>query len=298
MTEKVISFLIHSPDGLYVEGTMGGGGHSEAILNHLSAEGQLVCLDQDEEAITFSKNRLKRYKDQVSIINENFSRINHVLDALNIDSIDGFFLDLGVSSHQLDEGNRGFSYLNNGPLDMRMSQQQQLTAEQIVNNWPEKDLANLVYDFGEERGSRQIARAIVRAREEKSRIQTTAELTEIIQSVIPFRFQNKSLSRVFQALRIAVNDEMEVLVNCLQHIYPYLKKGARVVIISYHSLEDRMVKYYFRGDPLSFKKQREWHQGNLFDFDVLTRKAVTPSDEEIMGNSRARSARLRAAEKI
>lgn len=287
--------MIESSSGIFVDGTLGGGGHSEAILKQLSHDGRLIAIDQDDDAIAFAQDRLRVFEDKLTIVKDNFVNIHQVLERLKVKAVDGLLLDLGVSSWQIDEAQRGFSYLNDGPLDMRMNQHQHLTAAEIVNTWSEKELADLIYIYGEERASRKIARTIVRQRNENDGIQTTGELSSVIRSVIPYNFQNKTLSRVFQAFRIAVNQEMDVLINCLRNVYPYLKKGARVVIISYHSLEDRLIKYYFRGDELSFLKQKEYSLKTNFNFQVLTRKAVLPSEEEIARNSRARSAKLRAA---
>lgn len=298
LLNEVLVYLDVSPDGIYVDGTLGGGGHANSILEKLSSRGRLIGLDQDIEAIKFSQQRLEFFKDKFISVNDNFSNIDIVLKELEIPAIDGMLLDLGVSSRQIDDDARGFAYSSAGRLNMKMDASMQLNAGYVVNVYAEEDLANLIYRYGEERASRKIARAIVQYRNQKDSIETTNELSEIIRSVTPARFQTKILSRVFQAIRIEVNDELGMLKTCLEKVYGLLKDGGRIVIISYHSLEDRLVKRYLRGEILSFDKNEYLDGKTPFTFKRLISKPVIPSEEEIKRNSRARSAKLRAAVKI
>ncbi len=298
LLNEVLEYLDVSPDGVYIDGTLGGGGHAEAILQKLSVNGKLIGLDQDEEAIQFAGERLKGFGNQFVSIQENFSNIDIALQNLGIEQIDGMVLDLGVSSHQIDDVSRGFSYAAKGPLSMKMDLSVQFGADHVVNTFSEEALANLIYHYGEERASRKIARAIVRARIKDQLIETTDELAKAVCSVTPSRFHIKTLSRVFQAIRIEVNDELDALRTCLEKVYGFLKMGGRIVIISYHSLEDRLVKRYFKGEVLSFNKNEYLDEKTDYSFKRLTSKPVLPNETEIQMNSRARSAKLRAAVKI
>jgi len=295
LLEESIAYLVTDPSGSYVDGTLGGGGHSEAILRKLSKGGQLIGIDRDETALEFAKERLRSYS-RFQAVHSPFSEIGSVLDSLEIQIISGILLDLGVSSPQIDEGKRGFSYMTDGPLDMRMSAEDTLSAADIVNTYPERELADLIYQYSEERLSRRIARLMVRKREENP-IKTTQNLAEIVRQCVPGKHQIKSLSRVFQALRIATNRELDQLRDCLVGCYPYLAPFARVVVITYHSLEARMVKRFFRGDDPSFSREDPISPMPKYHFRILTKKAIVPSNTEIERNPRARSAALRCAER-
>ena len=294
MVESVLDNLVTDPSGLYVDGTLGGGGHAEAILEYLDEHGQLLGMDRDEEAVVWSKRRLARYGDRIRFFHETFGNMGIAFSSYRID---GCLLDLGVSSHQLDAVERGFSYQSDGPLDCRMDRTMKTDVKTIVNAYSADALADMIYMYGEERASRRIGRAIVEARKE-ARIETTADLARIVRRVTPQRWQNKTLSRVFQGLRIFINQEMEQLRSALLDAYDLLKPGGRLVVISYHSLEDRMVKRFFRGETPSFRADEETFPLQDVNLGVLTKRAIRPSDEEIGRNPRSRSARLRAAEKL
>ncbi len=231
-------------DGIYVDGTIGGAGHSKEIANRISKKGLLIGIDRDEEAICVAKERLKKFEN-VEFIHGNHDNIKNILEDLNIVSVDGILLDLGVSSYQLDERNRGFSYIGNGVLDMRMDQTQELTAEYVVNNYKEDELARIIYEYGEERFSRRIARKIVETRK-YSKIETTDELVKIIEEILPKRNgEGHPAKRTFQAIRIEVNNEIRPLYNTIIESINVLKPGGRLCVITFHSLEDRAVKNAF-----------------------------------------------------
>lgn len=297
LLEESISYLFTDPSGIYVDCTLGMGGHSEAILKRMSPEGRLVGIDRDQTAIQYAKKRFECYKNHFEAVCSSFSQIEQVLNKLEIRSIHGILLDLGISSPQIDEKQRGFSYMTDGPLDMRMDAENPLSASEIVNTCPERELADLIYNNSEERLSRRIARRIIWARE-KSPINTTRELADIVRNCVPGKYQIKSLSRVFQALRIAVNDELEQLRQCLQNVYPFLLTGSRIVVITYHSLEARMVKRFFRGDEPTFSKEDPFSPMPKYHFRILTPKAILPSEAEVQRNPRSRSAALRSGERL
>lgn len=284
--------LVGDPDGIYVDGTLGGGGHSSLILQKLSEKGRLYGIDQDPEALAFSTERLGQ-DARMTILHGNFGYLDVLLPKEVKGRVQGIVLDLGVSSHQIDEASRGFSFQQNGPLDMRMGDLQTQTAGNIINEYSFEDLRNLFYRYGEERQSSRIARAIVAGRP----LSSTAELREAIISVVPARFQNKSLARIFQALRIAVNNELDMLVRFLDLVPGLLAEKGRVVIISYHSLEDRLCKNFFRFGNIEGKPVKDFYGNPLAPLTEITRKVVVPDEEEIGSNPRSRSARLRAAEK-
>ena len=300
LVDQVLKFLIGSPSGVYVDGTVGGGGHSIEIVRRLNKAGKLVGIDLDEQAIAFASDRLKQFEKQTFLKKANFAKLGEILGSFEIDQVDGILLDLGVSSHQIDSSERGFSYLASGPLDMRMSTGIKTTAEKIINTYSEQDLERIFREFGEERKARYVARAIVRERG-KSQITITQQLAKIIEPVVPFQHRIKSLARVFQAIRIAVNEELENLNLFLNQSLDLLKSGGRLVIIAYHSLEDRLVKEFFTGQsnpcqcppglPLCVC-------GKQATIRLLTRRVVRPSEEEIKTNPRSRSAKLRAGKKI
>lgn len=282
LVEKVLEFLMVKPDGVYVDATLGGGGHTERILEKLSPTGVLIGIDTDMDAVEYSK---KRFGEKIFIFHSNFSHLPEILSLKNILSIDGILFDLGISSFQIDNPQKGFSFSKNGVLDMRFDKRQKIDARYIVNNYSEFDLASIIYKYGEERHSRKIAKKIVNERVINP-INTTSELSSIIESVVGKKFLNKTLARVFQALRIEVNQELETLRKTLETSIELLNTSGRIVVISYHSLEDRIVKNIFK--MLSQKKM----------LNILTKKPVIPDFTEVLENPRSRSAKLRAAEKL
>ncbi len=296
LKEEALRFLVTEKKGIYLDGTLGGGGHSEAILKTLSKSGRLVALDLDKDAIEFSQKRLK-FKNFIAE-QANFKNLGEVLKKLKIAGLHGILLDLGVSSYQIDTAEKGFSYRTSGKLDMRMNSKQELTAHEIVNTFSGEELGEIFKKYGEERRYRAIARVIVKERE-KHLIETTTDLKEIISVVLPYRNRVKSLSRIFQALRIAVNEELENLKSALEIGSNYLTTGGRMVVISYHSLEDRIVKTFFKHNsrrcvcPPDLPICVCGEPGLL---KLLTKRSVQPLEEEIQRNPRSRSARLRAAE--
>ena len=280
--------------GVYVDGTLGGGGHAKALLSQqkvTSGKIKVIGIDQDLEAIFAAKNNLAEFKDQVEFVHDNYSNLPSILENKEIEKVDGILLDLGVSSYQLDNIERGFSFKDDAPLDMRMNKEQEFTAEDIVNLYDEDKLADVIYKYGEERYSRQIAKKIAEARK-ISPIKTTNQLVEIIKTATPpkYRFGNRIhfATRVFQALRIETNDELDVLAKFIPETCELLNRGGRLAIISFHSLEDRIVKHLFRDiENLCSGK-----------YKVLTKKPIVASEEEITANPRSRSAKMRVLEKI
>ncbi|MBN1449084.1 MAG: 16S rRNA (cytosine(1402)-N(4))-methyltransferase RsmH [Bacteroidetes bacterium] len=299
LLEPAIEYLVGSPDGVYVDGTLGGGGHSFHLLRTLSAQGRVLGFDQDADAIRHAQT-LFRNERRMTLVHSNVVHLSDILQQHDIHAIDGILLDLGVSSHQIDLPDRGFSFRFDGPLDMRMDHEHPVTAADIIAHRSEEELARLFLRYGEERGSRRIARAIVRVRAERP-IERTAVLVDIIASVIPPPHRSKTLARIFQALRIAVNDELEVLERTLKDTFPLLRVGGRVVVISYHSLEDRLVKHFLRHEAASCvcpPRTPVCICGKIARMRILTSKHREADESEIRRNPRARSARLRAGEKI
>ncbi|MCI0515309.1 16S rRNA (cytosine(1402)-N(4))-methyltransferase RsmH [candidate division KSB1 bacterium] len=300
LAEVVCEYLITAPNGIYVDGTLGGGGHAHALLSRLGPGGRVIGLDWDDAAIGCAESRLAEYRDRIQIIPENYRFAGKQLTNRQITEIDGFLLDLGVSSYQIDTVGRGFSFQNPAPLDMRMSATQELTAAEILHQYSERALADIFYRFGEERFARRIARRIVEQRK-SGKIADSQSLGEIIRAVVPPPLQIKSLARIFQALRIEVNRELANLEAGLKGILPFIKPGGRLVVIAYHSLEDRLVKQFFRAEsqvcqcPPQFPHCVCGAKGQL---KMITRKAVQPTEAEMQRNPRARSARLRVAEKV
>jgi 16S rRNA (cytosine1402-N4)-methyltransferase len=282
LLQEVLHWLEVKGDGTYLDATVGGGGHAAAIAQRLSS-GRLIGLDRDAQALEIARERLMGFGERVTLVHAEFSKIGDVARELGLPPLDGVLADLGVSSMQLDRADRGFSFRQAGPLDMRMNREAPEAAEEIVNRWPERELANLLYREGEEHDSRRIARSIVRARP----IRDTAHLATVVAGARRLRGRQKlhPATKTFLALRIAVNREMEELGQFLLRTPATLSSGGRWVVLSYHSREDRMVKQAF---------QRLAHSGEM---KVLTKKIVQPGDEEIQANPRARSAKLRAAEK-
>ena len=282
LLDEAVQLLAPVDGGIYVDGTLGLGGHTEKILQSCSPSGRVIGFEWDDNALELATKRLTPFGRRYSAQHRNYSEIMDGLTEMGIHGVDGLLLDLGVSSLQFDNATRGFSFQADGPLDMRMDRRRHPSAEEIINNFSKDDLADIFYYFGEERQARRIASHIV-AEREKERIKTTSHLAHIIAGAIPRKFHPRKIhvaTKVFQALRIAVNNELDNLTTVLNFITDILKPGGRICIITFHSLEDRLVKWKFKDNPL---------------LHVLTKKPVTPSNEEIKMNPRARSAKLRAA---
>ena len=300
MLKECIDGLNIKPNGIYVDGTLGGAGHSKEIVKKLSNEGLLIGIDRDEEALMVAKQNLKEYKN-IKYVHDNHDNIKKILERLQIDKVDGILLDLGVSSYQLDERNRGFSYLGDNDLDMRMDKNQELTAKEVINSYEEEKLANIIYEYGEERFSRQIAKNIVKARSEKP-IETTKELVEIIEKSIPKSKQNNGhpAKRTFQAIRIEVNDEIKPLYNTVKDCIDCLKTGGRLCIITFHSLEDRAVKNAYieaKGKCTCPSDLPYCVCGAKTLGNIITRKPIIASKEEQEENTRSKRAKLRIFER-
>ena len=287
---------------IYVDGTLGGAGHSSEILKRLSKEGRLIGIDQDTDALKAAKERLKDYSN-VTFVHSNFSNIENVLNNLNIDGVDGILMDLGVSSYQLDEGERGFSYMKDAPLDMRMNRENDFSAYNVVNEYSEEDLYRIIRDYGEEKFAKRIASFIVENRQEKN-IETTLELVEIIKNAIPAKARREGphpAKRTFQAIRIEVNSELSILNKTIEDGVEKLNKGGRMAIITFHSLEDRIVKNKFRDLAVSCRCPKEFPVcvcGEKAKVKIISRKAIEPTKEEVEINPRSRSAKLRVIEKL
>ena len=299
MLEESINGLNIKPDGIYVVGTAGGAGHSCEIAKHLNENGLLIALDRDPDAVIAASERLSVYKN-AKVIRSNYSQLREVLDSLGIDKVDGVLMDLGVSSHQLDTGSRGFSYHVDAPLDMRMSQDG-MSAADVVNSYSEKELAKIIFEFGEEKFSRQIAANIVKARE-LSPVKTTLELAEIIKNSVPqkVRRDKNPCKKTFQAIRIAVNGELEHLSKGIDDAFYSLKSGGRLAVITFHSLEDRLVKQRFAGWCRGCTCPPDFPQcicGNKPQGKLVNRKPIEAEKEELEKNNRSRSAKLRIIER-
>ena len=300
MLQECIDGLNIDPNGVYVDGTCGGAGHSSRIAEKLES-GTLCAFDQDPDAIAVIRQRLAPFSDRTIIIHDNFRNMTAALGNHNVFGVDGVLLDLGVSSHQLDEAERGFSYRMDAPLDMRMSKEG-VSAKDLVNTLPEAELARILFEYGEEKFSRKIAAAIVREREKKE-IETTGELTEIVSKAMPAasRREKHPCKRTFQALRIAVNEELDVLSQGIDAAFDLLNPGGRLVILTFHSLEDRMVKQKFAAFAQGCTCPPDFPVcvcGKKPRAKLITRKPMLPSDEELAVNSRSKSAKLRILEKI
>lgn len=300
LLEETINGLNIKENGIYVDGTLGGAGHSKKILEKLSIQGKLIGIDRDEEALKAARENLKEYKN-VEYIHGNHDEIEEILENIGIEKVDGILLDLGVSSYQLDEKERGFSYLGNNELDMRMDKTQQLTAKEVVNSYSEEELANIIYEYGEERFSRQIAKNICEDRKQKE-IQTTQELVEIIEKSIP-AFAKKDghpAKRTFQAIRIEVNDEIRPLYETVKKCIKHLKSKGRLCIITFHSLEDRAVKnaYIEEAGKCTCPKDLPYCVcGSKSEGRIINKKPIIATEEEQVENSRSKSAKLRIFEK-
>ncbi|MCA0983576.1 16S rRNA (cytosine(1402)-N(4))-methyltransferase RsmH [Halobacillus yeomjeoni] len=291
------------PKGAYVDCTLGGGGHSEVIASQLDAEGHLYAFDQDEMALEAAKERLKPYADRITFVQANFRQLEEKLNELGVEHIDGIVYDLGVSSPQLDIGDRGFSYQNDAPLDMRMDRTAALTAKEVVNEWPYEDLVRIFFKYGEEKFSKQIARKIEKARMDHS-IETTGELVELIKEGIPAPARRKGghpAKRVFQAIRIAVNDELGAFQDSLHQAARVVSVGGRIAVITFHSLEDRLCKQAFKkwsSNPPMPKNIPMIPEDKQPPFELVTRKPIIAEEDELEENRRSRSAKLRVVEKV
>lgn len=286
-----VDYLVNDPNGTYVDVTYGGGGHSRCILDKLD-QGRLIAFDQDADAQSqlIEDNRL-------TFVASNFKNLGRFLKYHQAYPVDGILADLGVSSHQFDTPERGFSYREDGVLDMRMNRQTGNSAQDIINQYDEKALSDIFYRYGELSDGRALARRIIKAREDQP-ITTTQQLVDVLKPALIRGKENKSLSKIFQAIRIEVNQEMSVLESFLEQTVDALKVGGRLVIISYHSLEDRMVKNFMRAGNLNGEVEKDFYGNPQTPFKLITRKAIQPDNEEINVNPRARSAKLRVAEKI
>ena len=303
LLNETVDSLNIKEDGIYVDGTLGGAGHASLVCSKLQ-DGKLIGIDQDKDAIAVASERLDKFgKDKFVIVRDNYCNIKSVLENLGIKKVDGIYLDLGVSSYQLDTASRGFTYRVDAPLDMRMDDRKEEIAGDIVNNYSESELFRVIRDYGEDRFAKNIAKHIVKYRQNK-RIETTGELTEIIRGAIPMKIQltgGHPAKRTFQALRIELNEELKVLEDSIDVMIDLLNTGGRLSIISFHSLEDRIVKNIFRRNenPCTCPKNFPLCVcGNTSKGKVVTRKAILPSEEEILYNSRSKSAKLRVFEKI
>ena len=304
LLNETIENLNIKPDGIYVDGTLGGGGHAYQVASRLSEKGRLIGIDQDADAIAAAGERLKEFGDKIIIIRSNYANMKEELHRIGVEKVDGIVLDLGVSSFQLDTPERGFTYRDeNAPLDMRMDDRQSLTAKDIVNGYSEMDLYRIIRDYGEDKFAKNIAKHIVQERAEKP-IETTGELTEIIRASIPMKVQvtgGHPAKRTFQAIRIELNKELEVLQNNLDDMIDLLNPGGRICIITFHSLEDRIVKTNFKRNENPCTCPSDFPVcvcGKKSKGKVVTRKPILPSEEELEVNSRSKSAKLRVFERV
>lgn len=302
LLQECIDGLNIKPDGIYLDGTLGGAGHSSQILKRLTT-GRLIGVDRDPVALKAAGERLEKIGGNYTLVHNNFENIRSILDSLGIDKIDGILCDLGVSSPQLDDGSRGFSYMADAPLDMRMNRQDSLTAYTVVNTWPREELRRILFTYGEERYAPLIAAAIERRRQEKP-IETTLELTDIIRSAMPgkaLKEKQHPAKRSFQAIRIAVNDELGAVERLMAVAPDCLNQGGRLCVISFHSLEDRIVKNAMQEAARGCTCPKEFPVcvcGKTPDMKIVSRKPIVSQDEELQDNPRARSAKLRVAEKL
>lgn len=302
LLDETIDGLDIKPDGIYVDGTLGGGGHSYEILRRLSPKGRLIGIDQDGEALKAAGERLKKFENQITLVRSNYCEIDKVLKELNVEKVDGILLDIGVSSYQLDNLERGFSYKSDAPLDMRMDTRQELTAADVVNTYSENELFKIIKDYGEDKFAKNIAKHIVLARKEKP-LETTKELSEVIKRAIPMKVQAKGghpAKKTFQAIRIEVNQELTVLKESIDKMIDLIKPNGRICIITFHSLEDRIVKTKFRENENPCTCPPNFPVcvcGKKSKGKVITRKPIIPSEDEIEENKRAKSSKLRIFER-
>lgn len=302
LLDETIESLNIKPNGIYVDGTLGGGGHSYEIAKRLTDGGRLIGIDQDEDAIRAAKERLSEFADRVTIVRDNYCNMPKVLDELGVSKVDGILLDIGVSSYQLDEAERGFTYKQDAPLDMRMDQRQEMTAKDIVNGYSEEDLYRIIRDYGEDKFAKNIAKHIVQARQIKP-VETTFELDEIIKAAIPMKFRatgGHPAKKTFQAIRIELNRELEVLDESIDAMTDLLNDNGRLCIITFHSLEDRIVKTIFRKNENPCTCPPDFPVcvcGKKPKGKVITRKPIVPDEEELEENKRAKSSKLRVFER-
>ena len=302
LLDECIEGLNIKPDGIYLDGTLGRAGHSREIAKRLTT-GRLICVDRDDAALEAAQTRLADYMDRVTLVHSNFDKVSDILDDLGLKGIDGMLFDLGVSSPQLDDGSRGFSYMADAPLDMRMDRSEGLTAADVVNGYDQNELRRILLQYGEERYAPLIAAAIVRRRAEKP-IETTLELVEVIKSAMPgkaLREKQHPAKRSFQAIRIAVNDELASVERMIRGAVPKLNKGGRLAVITFHSLEDRIVKVGMADFAKGCTCPPDFPVcvcGKTPDVKLVSRKPIIPTDQEVEENPRARSAKLRVAEKL
>lgn len=303
MLDECLEGLNIKADGTYVDGTVGGAGHSIEIVKRLSENGRLICVDKDEDALKAAGERLAPYKDRVTFIHDDYKNLVNELDSIGVGKVDGILLDLGVSSYQLDNAERGFSYMKDAPLDMRMDRSQRISAHEVVNGYTESELARILFDYGEEKLARQIARNIVRARSEKP-IETTLELAKIVEDTYPAKTRWKfghPAKRTFQAIRIEVNDELSSLGEAVTAMARRLEKGGRMAVITFHSLEDRIVKSAFKELSLACTCPPDFPVcvcGKVQEVELVNKKPITANEEELENNSRSQSAKLRVIEKL
>ncbi|MCI9104131.1 MAG: 16S rRNA (cytosine(1402)-N(4))-methyltransferase RsmH [Lachnospiraceae bacterium] len=303
LLRETIDSLKVKPGGIYVDGTLGGGGHAFELCSRLGKDGRLIGIDQDEAAISAASERLSEYKGQVTIVRSNYSRMPQVLDELGIGKVDGIYLDLGVSSYQLDTPERGFTYREDVPLDMRMDQRKPMTAADIVNAYSEEKLYRVIRDYGEDKFAKNIAKHIVRKRQEKP-IETTGELVEAIKAAIPARVRatgGHPAKQTFQAIRIELNGELEVLESSIDRMIERLNPKGRLAVITFHSLEDRIVKHKFRENEQPCICPPDFPVcvcGRVSKGRVITRKPIIPTEEEEKENNRAKSSKLRVFERV
>ena len=302
LLEECLEGLDIKPDGIYVDGTLGGAGHSSHIVQRLTT-GKLIGIDRDPVALEASSKRLESYKDRVTLVHSNFCKMKQVMENLGIPGVDGILLDLGVSSPQLDDGERGFSYMADAPLDMRMNSQDKLSAYEVVNTWSQDELKRILFDYGEERYAPRIASAICRRREEKP-IETTLELVDVIRSAMPpqaLREKQHPAKRSFQAIRIAVNDELGSVEKAMQDAIPLLNPGGRLAVITFHSLEDRIVKNAMAEAAKGCTCPPNFPVcvcGKKPIVKIISRKPIVATDEDLEVNPRSRSAKLRVCERL
>lgn len=302
LLNETIQALNINPCGIYVDGTLGGAGHSFEILKRLT-NGRLIAIDQDEDALEASKKRLESFKDKVTFVKNNFCNISQILNELDIKKIDGMIMDLGVSSYQLDNKDRGFSYMHDAPLDMRMDQENALNAKTVVNKYSQKDLSSIIYRYGEEKFAGKIAAAIVKARADKE-IATTLELSDIIRSAIGNAAKKEKqhpAKRTFQAIRIEVNNELKIIEQTIRDVIERMNTGARLAIITFHSLEDRIVKNTYKDLTLDCECPKDFPVcvcNREKKVKIITSKPIIPGEKELEENPRSRSAKLRICERV
>ena len=302
LLDECIDALNIKEDGIYVDCTLGGAGHSSQIVKRLSKDGRLIGIDQDTDALKAASEKLKDFNN-VTFVHNNFYNIGEIIESLEIENVDGILMDLGVSSYQLDTGSRGFSYMHDGPLDMRMNRDDYLSAHEVVNNYSEEELSKIIRNYGEDKFAKRIANFIVKARE-KEEIKTTFKLVEIIKNAIPAKARREGphpAKRTFQAIRIEVNGELKILDRAIRDGVEKLSKGGRMAIITFHSLEDRIVKTVYKDleNPCTCPSEFPiCNCGKTATVKVLTRKPIDPSKEEVEVNPRSRSAKLRVLQKL